>query len=472
MIQGTSERLDGILIDRLMLRRYVLVSVSSVLIVLSLVGCSKRQANGPTVTSFLAGQVVLRDSTIESDDNSGFRVYALARGPEGVDTLGIGVTDADGRFATALRSREEGVYPLYVRRAGGVLKEGQIVVAEGDSATVSITIPGGSRPLLVRSPQNGAWMAYQNVKQTYNRSLSDLIQRGAATDENIRQTVLQSSSLMWDVQRIYPRTLGAKLGAVESLMMLGSLTSPSTDSLIVERIAEIESTNPAFVEAGRVGWRALARLENLETAVALLDSMRLSTGIAEQKAALQSEIVLAYQDSLRYDEARHAANVILASYNDTDWADWARSAIYELDNLRPGQPAPAFRVATRDGRQVSLETIQTPWVLLEFYEPRNEVYQRELSIREAFLASPSADDVTVISMSVEPDDDVNEAFLERGLGGYHVTLANGLEDEIAVRYNVKLLPKRILIRDGVIVAKYSGTAMLDIIADVVGQPSS
>ncbi|NNE34379.1 MAG: redoxin domain-containing protein [Rhodothermales bacterium] len=436
---------------------------------LSVFGCAKEESG--LVESYLSGTVELKDANIDSPDNSGFQVLVLAPQDGRVDTVASAITNDAGDFSATVRAREEGIYPIVVRRSGGVLKQGQLVVSQGDSAVLALTLPATNKPMIIRSPENGAWMAYQNAKATYNRSITDLVSSGRATGDAIQTTILQSAGMMWDMSSIYPNTIGADLAAVESLMMLGSLETTKTDSIVVSRTRTLSPTNPGYVDAGRVAWRSTARTSGLDDAVELLEVMREAVEGSRKKAALQSEIVLAYQDSLQYDNARDASNRILAAYNDTEWGKWAESAIYELDNLRPGQRAPRIDATSRDGRRVQLSRIETPWVVVEFYEPRNQVYQRELQTRSDFLASESGATVTFVSVSLESDEDINEAFLERGLEGIHIVARDGFSDELSKRFNVKVLPKRFLIKDGVIVGKYSGQALADLIADIVNVPS-
>lgn len=449
-------------------RTSFVLPVVAMLIVGVLAGCGKQEPAG--ISSYLAGTISLRDTTVQSDDNAGFRVMVLAPGDGKVDTLALATTDAAGYFSTTVRAREMGMYPLVIRRSGGILASGQLIVADGDSATVSLSVPLGNKPFIVRSKENGAWLAYQNAKATYGRTLSELASSGKANDETLRQTVFQSVGLMTNLNEVYPNTLGANLASVEALMMLGSLRSAEADSIVAVRIRNIRPENPGYVDAARVGWRSTARAQGLGSAIALLDSMRMKVDGADKKAALQSEVVLAYQDSLRYDDAREASTIMLAAYSETDWREWAESAIYELDHLRIGQTAPDFDVVDRSGRRLRLSEVQTPWIVLEFYEPRNEIYQRELPTRRDFLNSPKAADVTFISVSLEGDDDVNDAFQERGLAGRHVVARNGFDDDLSKKYNVKFLPKRILIGNGIIVGKYSGQALNDVLADIADGP--
>src|SRR5690606_8553794 len=131
---------------------------------------------------------------------------------------------------------------------------------------------------------------------------------------------------------------------------------------------------------------------------------------AETKAGLQSEVVVAFSDSLRLDEAVAAARVLQEDYEDTEWATWAGRAIYEIEHLSPGKPAPAFTVQTRDGQPVSLDRLAGRLVVLEFYRPEDPAFQLQLSLRNAIAGAVGPDTLQFVSISLQPDTLLNDAF--------------------------------------------------------------
>jgi hypothetical protein len=173
-------------------------------------------------------------------------------------------------------------------------------------------------------------------------------------------------------------------------------------------------------------------------------------------------------------EAAAHAREIIAEHTDSDWADWARDALYEIENLMPGMVAPSFELLTWTGDSYSFDATTRGVVLLEFLRPADESYIRERPLRDS-LASATSQEVTFVSISVETDPDLNEAFFESDVTDVRAALPAGIEDAVARSYNVKTVPRRFLIKDGKIVGKYTGPAIQAVAGDLLSiltqQPS-
>ena len=170
---------------------------------------------------------------------------------------------------------------------------------------------------------------------------------------------------------------------------------------------------------------------------------------------------MAHLDSLQYDAAVAVVEQMQQDFVGTQWAEWADRASYELQNLRPGMPAPAFTLTSVAGLPVSLESFPEEVLLLEFYDPRDETYQRELEVRNAIYRALEGQLFNILSVSVEPDPVILEAFFEdRDIPGVHATANQGMDDPVVALYNVNILPTRFLIDgEGKIIAKFSGAAI-------------
>jgi peroxiredoxin len=168
------------------------------------------------------------------------------------------------------------------------------------------------------------------------------------------------------------------------------------------------------------------------------------------------------------DEALAAALALRHDYPDSEWADWASRAVYEFENLLPGMEAPAFSVVDTDGNRINSEDLRGKYLILEFFEPRNEVFLKEFGRRETFVSSLDERAFQVLSISLEPDQDVNEALFEEGKPpGRFAFVPEGRDSDIARLYNIQVVPTRFLIDpDGIIVRKYPGSGMLSLAEDV------
>jgi peroxiredoxin len=411
------------------------------------------------VRSYLQGRLTVDPEVDPVPDYSGFEVLVAAQDSAGnPDTLGFATTDTTGTFRLDVTAPERGVYPLYISRRGTVLKVGELAVDEGDSATVNVVFPvEENRLLMVRSAENAAWLAYKNTKAQYNNAVMRMLQGGGYQAGLARQNVGQTSAILWSLREQFPGTIGADIATAESVIMLDGWD----DSLLVARAQTIDPTNPSFVDVVRAARRAQARREGQEAALALVRSFEQKVEDVETKAGIASEVVVAYSDSLRRNEAIEAARALKRDYAETPWAAWADRAIYEIENLAPGTPAPTFQVIDRTGRAVSLEVLRDRLVLLEFYRPEDPAFDQQLATRNALLTALGPDTLVVVSISLQPDTSLNDAFREgRFFPGLHVIATQGAESQVVKAYNVSVLPTRVLIDwRGNLVRKYVGNTL-------------
>ena len=420
----------------------------------------------PPVTSVFEGRLTVSPEIDDTPDYSGFEVLVAQQDTTGVpDTLGYAVTDTSGAFRMAVTAPERGVYPLFISRRGTMLKAGELVVAAGDTASLAAEFPMDARPLRIRSRENAAWTAYRNTRAQYNDGLLRLLQQGTSSGEAVGMRVEQTSAILWSLRETFAGTVGADVASAESIAMLDGWN----DSLLVARAQTIEPSNPSFVEVVRAARRAQARLAGQDSALALVRAFQQRTDDPEQRAGIQSEIVVALSDSLQRDEAVVAARELKRTYAATAWAGWADRAIFEIEHLSPGMPAPGFSLVTRTGEPVSLSGLRGRFVVLEFYRPEDPDFLRQLPARNALATAVGADTLQFVSVSLQPDTLLNDAFADgRAFPGLHVIAPQGAGSDIARDYNVHALPTRILIdREGNVVRKYVGTTLARLQDDLV-----
>ncbi len=408
-----------------------------------------------SVRSFLEGRVTVRAEVDSIPDYRDFEILVAAADGSG-DTLGCALTDSTGTFRMPIVTAERGVYRLVVTRRGAVLADGQIVVADGDSATMSLRVPVASRMIVIRSPENAAWLAYRNTKALHNRDLLQLLQSGQISADQHAGMFRRTADMYWNLRTQFTGTIGADIAAAESILLMEGID----DSLVVRRAQVVAGDRAGFEDVARAARRAQARLGGLESAIALLDSFKTAVPKgSDLGAAIESEVVMALVDSGEVDRAGGRARALGRNYRESPWADWAKDAVYETENLMPGMPAPTFQSRMWDGGEFSFAAIdnETTPLLLEFFGPADESFRRELAARDTLIAALSRMRVATVAISVETDSTLNEAFFEsRDQSHFQFALPGGLEDPIARLYNVRMLPKRVLILKGNIVGKYVG----------------
>ena len=450
---------SGILIEK---TRNAIGTVAVLSLITVMSGCgSSENDRFQTVAS---GRLTIANQADSTQDFSGFEVLLAAQEDGDVDTLAITTTDVNGDFQLDISARESGVFPLIVRRAGVELSTDQFVVAEGDTSMISGAYPLNGRRLRIISPENAAWMAYINTKAQYNRSMVDMLEAGDSARLSIPQISEQTASILWSLRDLYPNTYGSELASVESVQLLEGWN----DILAVDHVQELGFENPHLVDAVRAARRSEARIAGQEASISLIEYFIQNVTDAERKSSLVAELVVAHSDSLERDAALEAALTLRRDYPDSEWADWAARAAYELENLMPGMPAPPFSVVTRDGEIFSLGDAQDRFFILEFFEPRNRAFQQELAERDIVFQAMNPLVFETLSISMEQDRDINDALFEENVHPGKFAYSAEQAIDIGAAYNIHVLPTRFLIdRDGYIMAKYSGYGLRPLEEDLV-----
>lgn len=429
--------------------------VVAIAVALLLGGCQSSPPKPEPVQSVIRGHITVDTQVDGSGDFSGFQVLIVQPDGRSLDTLGQATTRTDGSYEATVTAPERGIYPLVIRRRGNVLLRTDYVVAKGDTASMNIAFPFSGSYVPIRSPENSALLAFRNTMGLHRQRLMQRLQRDVYSESTVLMNVRQTSSILWGMRDNYEGMYATQIASVESLALLESWN----DSLVVARAQQIDPSNPRYVTAGQIARRSEARRSGQESAIRLLESFQEKALTSDQRASLQAETVRAYIDSLQEDQALAAAQRLSDEHAGTQWADWADRARYEVENLLPGKPAPEISARTVNGDSLSLESLRGYLVVLEFYHPRDDVFQQQIPTRNALYEATRTDSVAFVSVSVEPDSLLNRAFFDgRTLPGQHVIAPNGGESEITDAYNVASVPTRYLIdRDGSIVDKYPGS---------------
>ena len=368
--------------QKLPTRSTLLFALIWCLLTLPSLACAQQEDVPESVRSTLEGHLSVRTEVDTSTDYRDFEVLVALDNEGEPDTLGYAVTDSTGRFFMNIAAPERGVYTLVISRRDQILTIGHLAVAEGDSAMLNAAFPLGSRTFRVRSMENSAWQAYQNTLVQHEQQLVDLIQSGEYNEEAAGQTIAQTSMILWTLQNTFPGTMGSEFAMAEAVVMEVGWN----DSLVVARAKAVPPDNTRFGEVGRAARQATARLEGQEAALAMLDGFAQRATTDEHRAQLASERVRAHRDSSEFSAALAVAAEIQQDHAQSPWAQWAERTAYEIEHLRPGMPAPGFAVRTVAGDSLRLEHLRGRYVVIEFYRPEDDVYQRELEGRNRLIA--------------------------------------------------------------------------------------
>ncbi|GMQ80664.1 MAG: hypothetical protein BMS9Abin05_0092 [Rhodothermia bacterium] len=425
--------------------------------------CSEKAPS--RIHAFAEGNFSITNQQDSTKDFSGFEIVLVTQTEGDVDTLGVTETNVKGDFRMDISALEEGVFPFIVSRAGTRLAIAEFVVVEGDTTTVSGSFPLGGRRLRIVSPENAAWTAYRNAKALHNQRMLDLVQSQTASSENMFNTIASTSTILWSLRSSYPSSMATKLASAESVVMLEGWQ----DSLVIARLPELGIDNSGIVGAVRAARRSVARQIGQDSSLSLLRSYWQRVPDESQKAELQMELVVALLDSFQNDLALQEALELRRLYPDSEWATWAARATYEIENLLPGMVAPAFQVVLRNGIKLSSERLLGKFLILEFFEPTDDIFIKEIGERNTVFQLLNENVFQILSISIDPDSVVNEALFEEATPpGMFAFADGGKESDIARLYNVHVIPTRFLIDpDGLIVSKYTRSGMLDLKEDLI-----
>ena len=421
-----------------------------------LLGCGSNAdavQSSADVRSYIEGQITLSTEIDSVADFSGFEILVASRRVDGIDTLGFATTDDTGNFSMDIVAPRRGIYGLVIGRDGAVLEVDEIAVAQDDSATLQLEFPFGNRPIMVRSRENAALLGLRNTMSLHQRDMQRLAVMASVTTDDYGQIISQTSELLWNLWESDPTTIAAGLASVESVKVLDGWN----DSLIVARTRMLDPDLPEFREIIGTARRAQVRLGGMASAVGFVEEMKATVTNPDNLAMMQSELVLAFRDNMQTQEAIDAARSLKMEYaTDTTWIDWADNAIYDLENLSPGMPVPAFEFVDVDGTATTAASFAGRYFILEFYVPGRE-FEQELFLRnQAYRTNGDAPAFDLLSMSLQPDTLLNEAFFDgRDIPGRHVFVPRDMAEGIVQTYNIHQLPTRFLVDpEGNIVGKY------------------
>ncbi len=417
------------------------------------------------VQSYLEGQIKLSTAIDSVADYSDFEILVADRSSGSVDTLAFASTDAEGKFAMDITAPKKNIYSLILARSGSILRVDDIAIADGDSATFSVTFPFGQRPVMIRSRENAALLGFKNTVALHNTEIDRMSKEGESDREVYAQKIAQTSEILWGLQQTSPGTLAASLAAAQSIVM----QEEWNDSLVVARARSLDPENVNFANVVAAARRAQVRLQGTEEGASLVEELKAKVTDEDVLAAIQTELVLAYRDNNQNEEALQAARDLKMQYaTDSSWIRWADRAIFDLENLRPGMSAPEFNLVDVEGRAVTMGDFAGKYLVLEFYAPGPE-FAAQLTPRNAFYRADEEPPFEILSISLQPDPELNEAFFDgRDIPGRHVFMEEGVTAPVVKAYNVYLLPTRFLIDpEGKLVGKYVLNNALTIFQDAL-----
>lgn len=407
-------------------------------------------------STILHGKLSVSAAIDSTADRSGFTILSVEKTETKLDTLGLGTTDNEGRFAFPINATDKGVYPVFVVRSGKVLAQSDMVIAGEDSARAEIRLPVATGRFFIRSQENAAWLAFTNTRAQYEKDLLEAVRKDSTSVQDLRTLTQFNADMLWNLDQTFPpQSVAVLLAKAESVVKLMGWN----DSLAVARGKSLAYDIPGYVEVARAVRRGVSRLSGQEAAIQYLKMAQENMNSSEKFATLQTEIIQARIDSLQQTEALAEVKAMLAAYPQGTWHDWAKLAEYEVSLLMPGLFAPDFLLTYQDKNQAvkrfQLTEHRGKVVVLEFWAPTSKGYIDQAPQLEALTPQLKDKPLTWMSFSIDQSVENNNTFLTgRTMPGTPVILPNS---DLLVKYNVRAVPLWVLIdKEGKIVKKYVG----------------
>lgn len=395
-----------------------------------LVSCAGDPAPPSGVRSVVQGAFDQKPGSDSLSASAPLELLVVAPGSAGaLDTLGAASTQWGERFTMVVEAREAGVYPLVVRQQNMLVGRGQLVVADGDTASIETTLPSATS-LRARSVQNASWYAYRNTKAGHVSRLRRALQGEVDATPVMREQALLTGRMLWQLHEQYPETVGGQIAAADAI----SMVSGWSDSLAIQWTNTLPADHPNIHLAARPARRALMRSGGAEAALRFLDSLAAEATVAERKAALRAEAAQMLVEQERIDEAREVVDELQSDYADTPWGDWAERALYEMEHLMPGMEAPEANFTLGDGTSLRLDQLEGAPLVVGFLSPqelRSATLQEQIG---ALARAAETDSLRVLAVVVGGASGDAQRIAGR------LAVADGLDAPEVQAFNVTRMP--------------------------------
>jgi hypothetical protein len=169
---------------------------------------------------------------------------------------------------------------------------------------------------------------------------------------------------LWAFREVHPATAGAGKATTEAIHLL----------VHAERVPEAERRADS-VAADDSAWESLSRVvvegaasgNDYAFAARKLSEVAARQDDAKVRSRVNHYLGRALWKSEKLDDARAAYQAALRDAAGTAFAKDVETALYEMDNLGYGQPAPSFAATARDGSRVALADFHGRVVILVFW---------------------------------------------------------------------------------------------------------
>lgn len=427
-----------------------------ILLILITISCSSDDSEDRKRT-YIEGRVTVADSLDQSGDYSDIRILSSIRsGVESVDTLFYAVTDSTGSFSTFADIDENGIYPVLFSRNNNNFGLINVVLAEGDSVTITAELPDIRNTAVIESDEQEVLRTLERVERGFRR-VANFINAGAITADSVQIEIEKWSDIYWQVYEENRGKHAARLSGESAATILQDWN----DSLMVSRANEV------LEEYGRISPNLrnmliehFAENEGLDATLNYIDELEETTPLQNDKISIKIRRIDLLYDSSRTSRATEYLNQLKNEYPDDEFVqEWAENMAYDLEYLAPGSPFPELEFQLVNGDSISTTDMRGQPFLLEITRFDNALYQEQYDRTVAIYQIYRNFDLEIITVPVSVSDVMFAAFFQERNRIWPFVQPNSFDTEALVEVlNLNRVPTRFLIdSDGTIIGRYIGT---------------
>lgn len=200
----------------------------------------------------------------------------------------------------------------------------------------------------------------------------DVQENADGHDEPLHPTLQKRNDLMNQMDALVVSSFGTSDGAHIAIQTLtwSWMLDIDLDHLYdrFERIVDHYPNVPSIVDLIEAVPEAYKHSRSKQDWLTILDRLSTSTKIENTKFVTLKAIGNIHLLSNDLAKAKQAfERLIKSSSPDSDFVEYARGAIFEIDHLQVGMEAPTFSTKTLDGKEFNLQSLRGKTVLLNFW---------------------------------------------------------------------------------------------------------
>ncbi|HMB40546.1 MAG TPA: hypothetical protein VKM37_01130 [Balneolaceae bacterium] len=406
---------------------------------------------------YIEGRITVNDSLDSTGDYSGIQILSSVRsGAESIDTLFYAVTDSTGSFSGFADIDENGIYPVLLSRNSNNFGLLNVVLAEGDSVSITAELPDVRNTSEITSDEQEVLRTLERVERGFRR-VANFMNAGAISADSIQIEIEKWSDIYWQVFEENRGKHVARLSGESSATILQGWN----DSLMVER------ANIVLDEYSRISpnlrnllIQHISDTEGLSATLGFIDELEEKTPTENDKISIQIKRIDLLYDSSRTERATEYLNQLKNEFPEDEFVQsWAENMAYDLEYLAPGSSFPELQFQLVNGDSVSTSSLKGQPFLLEVTRLDNALYQEQYDRTVAIYQIYRNFDLEIITVPVSVSDVMFSAFFEERSRIWPFVRPNSFDTEALVEVlNLNRVPTRFLIdADGTIIGRYIGT---------------